>query len=214
MDIDHIFIFTNSNGSIADELISFGFTPNESRIHQGQGTTNRTFSFENFYLEIAWAHNAQEIKSDLVKPTGLWQRASYFNNGYSPFGLIIVNNEASDPLFTNAYAYQPEYFEDGMAFDIIQNEDQPNLPWTCRMPFKNAISPLYKQADHKNKIRSLSRAGFEYRDCSSYSYLEQFRNEKRIQFIKSDRTWLTLDFDNKEKGLQKIFHPLQLTINY
>jgi len=64
MDIDHIFIFTNTEGKIADELISFGLTANESRVHKGQGTMNRTFSFENFFLEIAWVHNEQEMKSD------------------------------------------------------------------------------------------------------------------------------------------------------
>jgi hypothetical protein len=70
-------------------------------------------------------HNEQEIKSDLVKPTGLWQRAEYFKNNYSPFGLIIVNNKESDQLFENAYRYQPEYFQSGMAFDILQNSIQP-----------------------------------------------------------------------------------------
>jgi len=89
MDIDHIFIFTNTEGKIADELISFGLTANESRVHKGQGTMNRTFSFENFFLEIAWVHNEQEIKSDLVKPTGLWQRAEYFKNNYSPLGSSL-----------------------------------------------------------------------------------------------------------------------------
>src|SRR4051794_34154336 len=57
MDIDHIFIFTDNKGRIADELVSFGLTEGSSRVHQGQGTTNRTFSFENFFLEIVWVHN-------------------------------------------------------------------------------------------------------------------------------------------------------------
>jgi hypothetical protein len=52
MDIDHIFIFTDTKGKIADELISFGFTANESQVHQGQGTMNRTFSFENFLWKL------------------------------------------------------------------------------------------------------------------------------------------------------------------
>jgi len=43
MDIDHIFVFTDTEGKIADELISFGLTANESRVHKGQGTMNRTF---------------------------------------------------------------------------------------------------------------------------------------------------------------------------
>jgi hypothetical protein len=56
---------------------------NERRVHEGQGTANRTFSFENFFLEIAWVRNEREIKSDLVKPTGLWQRAESYKNNFA-----------------------------------------------------------------------------------------------------------------------------------
>jgi len=213
MDIDHIFIFTDTNGRIADELISFGLTANESRLHQGQGTTNRTFSFENFFLEIVWVHNEQEIKSDLVKPAGLWQRAEYFKNNYSPFGLILTNNEECDHLFENAYKYQPEYFPQGMAFEILQNNNQPDLPWTCRMPFRREKN-TEREVTHKNKIHSLSKATFEYTGSSGESFLGHFNNEKTIQFIKSDKAWLTLTFDNSKQGLRKMFEPLQLTIEY
>jgi len=214
MDIDHIFIFTNTEGKIADELISFGLTANESRVHKGQGTMNRTFSFENFFLEIAWVHNEQEIKSDLVKPTGLWQRAEYLKNSYSPFGLIIINNDESDLLFVNAYKYQPEYFPIGMAFDIIQNDNQPDLPWTCRMPFKSEKNIRSHPITHKNKINFLSKATFEYSGSGGERFLDQFKNEKTVHFVKSDKAWLTLAFDNSKQGLKKIFEPLQLTIDY
>ena len=160
MDIDHIFIFTDSKGKIADELISFGLTANESRVHQGQGTMNRTFSFENFFLEIVWVYNEQEIKSDLVKPTGLWQRAEYFKNNYAPFGLVITNNEESDHLFEKAYKYQAEYFAKGMAFDILQNSNQPGLPWTCRVPFRKEPNAERAKVNHKNKIGFLTEATF------------------------------------------------------
>ncbi|HZJ60137.1 MAG TPA: VOC family protein [Chitinophagaceae bacterium] len=214
MDIDHIFIFTNTEGKIADELISFGLTANESRVHKGQGTMNRTFSFENFFLEIAWVHNEQEIKSDLVKPTGLWQRAEYFKNNYSPFGLIILNNKESDQLFENAYRYQPEYFQSGMAFDILQNSIQPDLPWTCRMPFRREENTEPLKVNHKNKICLLTKATFNYCGSGSENLVDQFNNEKTIRFLKSDRAWLTLTFDNCKQGLKKIFEPLKLTIDY
>lgn len=214
MDIDHIFIFTNTNGKIADELISFGLTANESRVHKGQGTMNRTFSFENFFLEIAWVCNEAEITSDLVKPTGLWRRAAYFKNNYAPFGLILIKNQESDYLFERAYKYQPLYFPMGMVFDILQNDKQPNLPWTCRMPFKRDKNTEGNPINHKNKIRHLSKATFEYSGDGGAHFVDQFKKEQTIQFIKSDRTWLTLTFDNTEQGLKKIFAPLQLTINY
>ena len=214
MDIDHIFIFTNTNGKIADELIFFGLTPNESRVHKGQGTSNRTFSFENFFLEIAWVNNEQEIKSNLVKPTGLWQRAEFFKNNFSPFGLIIVNNEESDHLFENAYKYQPEYFPKGMTFDILQNDLQPDLPWTCRLPFKRAKDSERTQVNHGNKLKSLTKATFQYCGNGNENFLDHFKDEMTVQFIKSDKNWLTLTFDNGEQELKRIFEQLQLTIDY
>lgn len=214
MEIDHIFIFTNTNGKIVDELISFGLTANESRVHKGQGTVNRTFSFENFFLEIVWVYDEQEIKSDSVKPSGLWQRAEYSVNAYAPFGLIIVNSEASDHLFENAYKYQPEYFPEGMAFEILKNDTQPDLPWTCRMPFKRDMHTGAREINHASKMGFLSKATFEYSGSGGENFLERFKNEKTIRFIKSERTWLTLTFDNGKQALKKIFEPLRLTVEY
>lgn len=214
MDIDHIFIFTDNKETAVNELISFGLKPNDSRVHQGQGTTNRTFSFENFYLEIVWVHNADEIKSDLIKPTGLWQRAEFVRNNFVPFGLIILNNQASDNLFQNAYKYQPEYFAEGMAFDILQNALEPNLPWTCRMPFRREKNTEIIQVLHSNHLESLTKAVFEYCSSSDYDFLNHFKEQKTIQFIKSDKNWLTLTFDNGRQGLKRVFEQLQLTIDY
>jgi hypothetical protein len=39
MNIDHIFVFTDGNGEIADKLVDFGLTEGSNRIHVGQGTT-------------------------------------------------------------------------------------------------------------------------------------------------------------------------------
>ena len=41
LNIDHIFIFSNKGGKEADELVEFGLTEGSSRLHPGQGTTNR-----------------------------------------------------------------------------------------------------------------------------------------------------------------------------
>jgi len=71
MTIDHIFIFTTDFGKIADELIEFGLTEGSGRVHIGQGTTNRKFYFDNFFLEIIWVHNEKEINSEPIKPIGL-----------------------------------------------------------------------------------------------------------------------------------------------
>ncbi|MBD0333697.1 MAG: hypothetical protein ICV66_13705, partial [Chitinophagaceae bacterium] len=88
----------------------------------------------------------------------------------SPFGLIIINNAESGRLFENAYKYQPEYFLIGIAVDILQNNNQPDLPWTCRMPLRREKNTERATVNHKNKINSLSKATFEYSGSGAESY--------------------------------------------
>jgi len=72
MEIDHIFIFSKNDGKEADKLVEFGLTEGSNRIHPGQGTTNRKFYFENFFLEVLWVIDETEIRSDLTSKTKLW----------------------------------------------------------------------------------------------------------------------------------------------
>jgi len=109
MEVHHIYIFTDDKGKVADELVEFGLTEGSNRIHLGQGTENRKFYFENFYLEILWVHNEAEIKSKNVLPTGLSERADFKRNNFSPFGLCLVNTLETNQLFENAFKYQPDY---------------------------------------------------------------------------------------------------------
>jgi Glyoxalase-like domain len=214
MNADHIFIFTNDQGKIADQLVEFGLTEGSNRVHAGQGTANRKFYFENFFLEILWVHNETEINSELIKPVGLWQRANYRINDFSPFGLCIVNTDETDRLFENAHKYQPIYFPDGMTIDILKNEHQPCFPWTFRLPFKGQMKHETEPTKHKNEINQLSKVDFYVENINDSNFMQAFEGKQNINFIKSDKTWLTLTFDEGKHGLRKTFETLQLTIEY
>lgn len=214
MNIDHIFIFADDKGKVADDLVDFGLTEGSNRIHVGQGTTNRKFYFDNFFLEILWVHNANEITSDKTKPMGLWQRAEYKTNHFSPFGLCIVNSDDTETIFKNAFKYQPDYFPQGMEIDIIKNEDQSDLPWTFRLPFKEQKKPENEPTKHKNDISILTNAIFEYESISKNTFLENLKNQDQIKFIESSRHWLNLIFDNGKQGKKQGFEKLKLTIEY
>jgi hypothetical protein len=214
MTPDHIFIFTNNQGKIADQLVEFGLTEGSNRVHAGQGTTNRKFYFENFFLEILWVHNETEINSELIKPIGLWQRANYRINDFSPFGLCVVNTYETNRLFENAHKYQPSYFPHGMTIDILKNEHQPNFPWTFRLPFKGQKNNKMEPIKHKNGITQLSKVDFDVENINDSNFMQAFEGKQNINFIKSDKTWLTLTFDEGKQGLKKSFETLQLTIEY
>jgi hypothetical protein len=214
MDIDHIFIFTNDNGAIANELVKFGLTEGSSNIHIGQGTTNRKFYFENFFLEILWVHNELELKSETTKPTGLWERAD-FNLNNSPFGLCIVNTDQTDKLFENAFKYQPAYFPVGLNIDILQNQQNLNLPWTFRLPFKGQKKNETEPTDHKSGLRNLTNVTFGVSNIEGANlFITQFLGQERIKFTLSSTNNLTLTFDDNKNGQIKEFEKINLTIKY
>lgn len=212
--IHHIFIFTDDKGKVADELIDFGLTEGSNRIHAEQGTANRKFYFNNFYLEILWVYNEAEIKSEQTMPKGLWQRAEFRTNNSSPFGLCLVNSDGTENLFKYSYKYQPDYFPKGNVIEIIKNENQTDLPWTFRLPFKGQVKHENEQKNHKNGLTVLTKAIFEYQTNTENKFLENFKNEKDIQFIQTSRNWLTLIFDNGKQSKKKDFEKINLTIKY
>jgi hypothetical protein len=214
MEADHIFIFTDDDGKVADQLIEFGLTEGSNRVHVGQGTTNRKFYFDNFFLEVLWVHDTNEIKSEKIKPIGLWQRGDFKINNFSPFGLCIVNTSETDEFFKDSFKYQPDYFPQGQTIDILKNENQSSLPWTFRLPFKGQKKNINEPTKHKNGISLLTKTIFEHQQKIEATFLNFFGREQNIEFKKSDRTWLNLTFDNGTQGLTTEFETLKLTIHY
>jgi hypothetical protein len=213
MDIDHIFIFTDDFGKVAEDLVLFGLTEGSNRIHVGQGTTNRKFYFENFYLKVLWVHSRKEIESELVKPSGLWKRTEFSNTNVSPFGLCIVNEDRSNQLFGGSFKYQPDYFPTGQTIYVLHNNKNPDLPWTFRLPFKGKTKNHNEPMHHSNGIRKLTQAKFEHQVNIENDFLRAFANEKNIVFTNSSKNWLTLVFDDRSKIEKEIFQNLNYPLN-
>lgn len=214
MIIDHIFIFSNDKGLVVDDLIVFGLREGSSRVHPNQGTTNRKFYFDNFFLEILWVSDFDEINSDLIRNTGLTTRAYGYHDKYSPFGLCLEKCKETDELFKNSLTYQPTYFPDGKMIEFIDIDTVPSLPWIFRLPFTSKKDNNTEPKDHGNGICFLSKADFECKDIFSDTHLEKINSFDKIRFIKSKRNWLTLSFDNKVQKKTKTFEKLCLTIEY
>ena len=215
MEVDHLFIFSASNGNEADELRDFGFTEGSSRVHPGQGTCNRKFYFENFFLEILWVMDELELQSDLLAPTKLSERAKFRTSHYSPFGLCLLNDASTNALFARSLAYQPAYFPPGAIIEVITNEEQPSLPWTFRLPFKGPRKQPEEPMTHQNGLQRLTSMAFGVPRLGTNSpYIGYFKDEQNIVFIENERQALTLTFDNHRRCESKIFDRLPLTINY
>ncbi|MFP2996816.1 hypothetical protein ABN763_12940 [Spongiivirga sp. MCCC 1A20706] len=217
MEIDHIFIFSNNGGKEADKLVEFGLTEGSSRIHPGQGTTNRKFYFENFFLEILWVIDESEIRNELTAKTTLWERSQFEKNNNSPFGLCLVNSKLTDKLFEQSEVYQPNYFPKGMSIDMITNEKKPYLPWTFRLPYRDKKKAYNEPTDHNNGIRKLTQAEFEVEvplNKSDNEFKSYFESAENIDFKNGQRNHLTLEFDTNSQLKVIEFKELNLTIRY
>jgi hypothetical protein len=215
MEVDHIFIFSTNQGKEAEELVDFGFTEGSSRVHVGQGTVNRKFYFENFFLEILWVLNEDEIKSDLVLPTKLWERSNFAKNGVSPFGLCFVNTEDTDVIFENSLKYQPDYLPKGLEIEVLTNEKSNYLPWTFRLPFKGEKKKTTEPIIHENGISKLTKVefGIPFLDLNE-EYILNFKGENSVNFSKNSSYNLNLNFDNNKRNKTKVFDTIPITIKY
>ncbi|QLG45289.1 VOC family protein [Costertonia aggregata] len=215
MEVDHIFIFSNNKGKEANDLVEFGLTEGSSRLHPGQGTTNRKFYFDNFFLEILWVVNEEEIRSELTAKTKLWERSQFKKNGNSRFGLCLVNSELTDKLFEKSEIYEPDYFPKDMSIDIITNEQNPDLPWTFRLPYRGIKKENNEPIEHLNGIKSLTKVEFEtQKDSEKAGFKDAFKNVENVRFTESDGLNLILEFDNNAQGKIKEFSGLNLTVKY
>ncbi|WP_224997185.1 VOC family protein [Cesiribacter sp. SM1] len=215
MEIGHIFIFSDSDGAEADELLSFGLQEGSNRVHPGQGTRNRKFYFENFYLEILWVNNVNDITNPLTAPTKLWERANHLQNGSSPFGLCLEYSADTDRLFEGCLKYQPVYLPEGMAIEVITNQENPYLPWTFRWPPMPGMKKAEEPVDHQPALKKLTKIRFGIPETHyQNAYTSFFGNNGKISFEPAPQHHLTLYFDEGRAGQRKTFHALPLTMAY
>lgn len=215
MEIDHLFIFSDTPQTAADELRALGLTEGSTRVHPGQGTTNRKFYFENFFLEILWVHDAEEINSPLLLPTQLGERARYATTGASPYGLCLRNTADTDPVFEAALAYQPAYFPVGRPIAVLPHTHNPNLPWTFRLPFTGPPAATTEPTHHRAGLRRLTRAAFGLAKYDAAELLlQQLAGQPQLAFEPAVTNCLMLTFDEHRQGQTAHFPALNLTIAY
>lgn len=214
MLIDHIFISSRNLGQEADQLLGAGFLEGSNRIHPGQGTRNRKFYFENFFLEIIWENDPLELESDLIRKTGLTDRVRFEASGVSRFGLGLENTDESDSVFLECELYQPVYFPEGKLFQILPNRENPALPWTFRGPFKGLKTAHSEPLDHPNGIRRLTQAVFQMPESSHKDFLTRLQDHPQLRFERAERVGLLLEFNGGKQGRVLDYPDLDLVVSF
>lgn len=215
MLIDHIFIASQNQGDEAKQLVKSGFFEGSHRVHPGQGTRNRKFYFENFFLEIIWENDSEELETELIRNIGLTERVRFEESGFSRFGLGLENTEGSNMVFRDCEFYQPVYFPEGKSFEILQNRENPDLPWTFRGPFKGQKATYTEPLDHPNGIRELTKATFQIPEPELKStYVNRFQGHPQVRFESAEMVSLVLEFDGGKRGRVWDFSDLDLIVRY
>lgn len=201
MLIDHIFIVSRDMGKEANSLLEAGFLEGSNRVHPGQGTRNRKFYFENFFLEILWENNSEELESVAIQKIGLTDRVRFLKSAFSRFGLGLENTLESDSVFKDCEFYQPFYFPEGMCFEILTQKENASLPWAFRGPGKGPKTPYAEPLDHPNGIRKLTKATFQIPESDFKSqFVIHLRDHTQLQWESAEKVGIKLEFDG---GVQK-----------
>lgn len=212
MSPNHIFIFSDNHEEVASELAQFGFQEGSNRKHPKQGTQNRKFYFNDFYLEILWVYNHEEVTSALTSPTQLYERSKYKSNAASPFGLCVNYSIDDDELFEKRLDYKPTYLPKNMTIEVLTNENSMTLPWTFR--WNASIANNHNSEPINFPKQKLIKVIFGVKKNEvKNSYLQLFKSNK-IFFENSQYEFLKLVFDTKGNKQIKRFKTIPLVIEF
>jgi hypothetical protein len=212
-ELDHLFICTDIGAPQADRLISFGLTEGTSRVHSGQGTTNRCFFFHNFMLELLWVHNPEEAQSEITRPTHLWERWSDRTKGSCPFGFCLrPTSNLSDALPFPTWEYYPAYRSDSFNISVATNATVLTEPMLFYLPFAKRQDSYPgdwgKMLNHQAGFKEVTRATFISPYANDLSPEMQGMIDSNLLELQQGETYLVeLGFDGEQQGKHADFRP-------
>jgi hypothetical protein len=118
LELDHVFVSAPRRSRDVALLAARGLAQGAARIHQGQGTANTCFFFDNAYLELIWSHNESEIRSALVEPLALWERTRWRETDACPFGVAFRSRDNVEQPRA-AWGYAAPFLPAGKSLPII-----------------------------------------------------------------------------------------------
>lgn len=208
IELDHFFILVEPGANAADRLLELGLKESFSRIHKGQGTTNRRFAFANSLLEFLWVHDEQEANTgparDLNFPTRLTDLSA------SPFGVVLYRKDNEHPgMPFPGWPYQPEYFEPPWAFHIGDNANKLEEPLCIYVPF---LEPITRQSE-PGRFRSIHKVTIHTPANPLSNTIECVNKADRIEIIHGDQHLMEIRFENSQ-GETHDFRPALPLIIY
>ncbi|MGB3516659.1 MAG: hypothetical protein WBA43_09385, partial [Elainellaceae cyanobacterium] len=77
-----------------------------------------------------------ETKSELIRPTRLWERWTNRKDGTCPFGVCLRSGTIDDDTFVfSSWAYRPPYLPETLSIAVGTNSDVLTEPMLFQIPF-------------------------------------------------------------------------------
>jgi hypothetical protein len=216
-EFDHLFIFTSVGAPAVDQLVEFGLIEGARNTHPGQGTACRRVFFHNGMLEFLWVQNTQEVQSDIIAPTRLWERFQYQQTGYSPFGICFRPVSSAGPanrveLPFETWAYRPPYLPDTLQIDVAQNWVYPQEPMLFCIPFGGRPDgyPAERQQpiSHPIGFREITELRIELPVTGSKSTaVKAIERDEFVSFVNGGEHLAEVTFDQAKAGQSVDFRP-------
>lgn len=208
-ELDHVFICTDQGGGNGvDRLIALGLVEGRSRVHLGQGTTNRCLFFQNAILEFLWVHNATEAQSAVIQKTQLWERWRDRASGACPFGICLrPTAESSGVIPFEYWEYSPPYLPEDLYIAVGNNSNIVAEPMLFQTPFgkRPDQQPIEKRQPfvHPIGLQELTRVELVSPIADKPSReLRSVLDSDQLQLRLGDTYWIKLGFDGESQGKQ------------
>jgi hypothetical protein len=221
LELDHLFIWTDIGAYEAERLVSFGLVEGTSNTHPGQGTTNRRFFFHNAMLELLWVHDPEEAKSELMRPTCLWERWENRNDRGCPFGICLRSALGfGNTVAFSSWAYYPPYLPKALSIEVGKNSDVLTELWLFQTPFGQRPDQCSVETsqplDHSVGLREITRVELVSPAANHLSpELQAVVNTNQIKIQRGADYCMELGFDSEVQGQQMDLRPgLPLVISW
>lgn len=219
MEIDHIFICVDPGAHEAEALKEFGLTEGTPNQHPGQGTTNRRFFFKNAYIELLYLINLEEIRSELSKPTQLYERLTIKGEDVSPFGICFRPSAGTDENVPfSSWSYKPSYLPENLKIDI--GNAPLSEPMWFFLPFgsrpENALSERQHPVEHQKGFGEITSVRVTISDNGNVSNPALCATDVAgFKLVEGNAHLIQIGFDNECNGCSHDFRPvLPLVISW
>ncbi len=219
MELDHIFICVPPEATEAELLSGFGFSEGSRNTHPGQGSANRRFFFYNTFIELLYLRDIIEAKSELTRPTNLYDRLIPNNLDASPFGVCFrpsTENEKHAPF--PSWEYNPIYLPKQLHVEIAESPVVEPMWFYLDFACRPDSAPEWSRQpmDHPNGLQMITSVEIEIPGLNKLSSAaEVVSGVDNVKLVHGTQHLITICFDGVQQELSKSFLPhLPLSIKW